>query len=164
MKKWISLLICIFICTFACFAFTGCGSEAAEAEAEKNIEENAANESTAGASGDLDIDLTVMSSTMVYSQVYDMVYNPDNYKGKVVKMAGNFSSYHDDNTGKDYFACIIQDATACCSQGIEFELSGTHVFPDDYPAEGEEFCVQGTFDAYYEDGYIYTVLREAEFI
>lgn len=45
-----------------------------------------------------------------------------------MKMRGMFSSYHDEETGKSYYACIIQDATACCAQGIEFELEGEYTY------------------------------------
>ncbi|MCR5687267.1 MAG: hypothetical protein K6G58_04535 [Lachnospiraceae bacterium] len=108
-----------------------------------------------------DVDLTVLSSTMVYAEVYHMMVSPEDYIGRTVKMAGVFSSYHDYNTGKDYFACIISDATACCSQGIEFELTDDYIYPDDYPEEGGEICVAGVFDTYEDGDYTYCILREA---
>ena len=84
----------------------------------------------------IDIDLTVLSSTMVYSFVYCMVTTPEEYRGMVVKMSGVSASSHNEETGMDYYGCIIQDATACCSQGIEYELQGD--YPEDsynpYPA------------------------------
>ena len=113
------------------------------------------------AAGDIDVDLTVLSSTMVYSEVYNMMYNAPDYVGKVVKMKGLCSVYHDESTDKYYYACIIQDATACCAQGIEFELTEDYRFPDDYPEENEEVCVTGTFDIYYEGQYQYVTLRGA---
>ena len=104
----------------------------------------------------IDIDLTVLSSTMVYSFVYCMVTTPEEYRGMVVKMSGVSASSHNEETGMDYYGCIIQDATACCSQGIEYELQG------EYPEDGEMICVTGTFDTYEEGGYTYCILREAE--
>ncbi len=103
----------------------------------------------------IDIDLTVLSSTMVYSMVYCMVMTPEEYTGMVVRMEGVSTSYHDEETGVDYYGCIIQDATACCSQGIEYELDG------EYPEDGELICVTGTFDTYQEGSYTYCILREA---
>ena len=88
-----------------------------------------------------------MSATMIYSEVYNMVTVPNDYIGKTVKMNGTCSYYHDDKTGKDYYACIIQDATKCCSKGIEFELTNKN-----YPKGGENITVTGTFDVYTEDG------------
>lgn len=109
----------------------------------------------------IDLDLTEMSATMVYSEVLGMVYEPDRYRGKVVKMAGDFSYYLDEQTGNYYFACIVQDATACCAQGIEFSLKGEHSFPEDYPELGDPVTVIGTFDTYEEGGYIYMYLKDA---
>jgi len=109
----------------------------------------------------IDVDLTKLSSTMVYSEVYNMMYNAPDYVGKVVKMRGLYSLYYDEGTGKYYHACIIQDATACCAQGIEFELTEDYRFPEDYPEVNDEVCVTGTFDIYYEGQYQYVTLRGA---
>ena len=107
---------------------------------------------------------STLSSTMVYSEVYNMMAIPEDYIGKTVKMDGIFSSFCDDSTGKYYYACIIMDATACCSQGIEFELEGEHKYPDDYPEVGEQVCVVGTFDTYKEGEYTYCTLRNARML
>ncbi len=109
----------------------------------------------------VDVDLTALSATMVYSEVYHMMIEPDSYVGKTVKMNGMYIRYHDDNTGKDYHACIISDATACCSQGIEFELTDDYAYPDDYPEECEDVCVVGTFATYQEQGSLYCTLKNA---
>lgn len=84
--------------------------------------------------------------------------------GKRVKMGGAFAVYHDEETDNYYYACIIKDATACCSQGIEFDLAGDHKYPDDYPQEGEDVCVVGEFDTYKEGEYTYCTLRNAELV
>ncbi len=115
----------------------------------------------AGPAEGIDVDLTVLSSTMVYSEVYNMMSHPSQYIGKTVKMAGLYAYIHDEPTGNDYFCCIIQDATACCAQGIEFVLTDDYVFPDDYPEEGAEVCVVGEFDTYQEGSYRYFTLRNA---
>ncbi|MCR5004483.1 MAG: hypothetical protein K6A77_01130 [Clostridiales bacterium] len=115
-------------------------------------------------SGAYDVDLTVLSSTMVYSEVYNMLVDPDEYIGKTVKMNGAFSYFHDENADKYYFACIIQDATACCAQGMEFELAGDPTFPDDYPEVGEEITVVGIYDTYQEGELVFCTLRDAEFV
>ena len=112
----------------------------------------------------IDVDLTALSSTMVYSEVYNMMVTPENYVGKTVKMDGIFASYHDESADKYYFACIISDATACCSQGIEFVLTDGYSYPDDYPEEGGDVCVVGVFDTYQEGGYTYCTLRNARLV
>ena len=112
----------------------------------------------------VDVDLTALSSTMVYSEVYNMMASPEQYIGKTVKMDGLFAYYHDEATGNYYFACIIQDATACCAQGIEFVLTEDYVYPDDYPEVDEEICVVGVFDTYQEGDYTYCTLRKAKLV
>ncbi len=112
----------------------------------------------------IDIDLTMLSSTMVYSEVYNMMMTPDDYLGKTVKMNGSFSVYHDEAADVYYFACIIADATACCSQGIEFVLAGDYSYPEDYPELGEEITVTGVFDTYIEGEYQYCTLRNASML
>lgn len=91
-----------------------------------------------------------------------MMTAPSSYLGKSVKMQGPFATYHDEKSDKWYFACIIKDATACCSQGIEFVLAGDKKYPDDYPAKGEEICVTGVFDTYQEGENTYYTLKDAE--
>ena len=113
-------------------------------------------------SADADIDLTQVSSTLVYSEVFNMVNNPEDYIGKVVKMTGVFAVYEDETTGSVYFACISQDATACCSQGIEFVPQGDFTYPDDFPELGTEITVRGTFGTYMEGDQLYVTLYDAE--
>ena len=64
---------------------------------------------------------------------------------------------------KYYFTCIVQDATACCAQGIEFIMTDDYKYPDDYPEDGSEITVVGTFDTYEENGNTYATLRNAVF-
>ncbi|MBQ9278214.1 MAG: hypothetical protein IJ224_06225 [Lachnospiraceae bacterium] len=123
--------------------------------------ENAPKEATV-VPPEIDVDLTKLSSTMVYSEVYNMMVDPDSYLGKTIKMSGAFAVYTDQESGKNYFACIIQDATACCAQGIEFTLDGNYNYPADYPAVDDEITVTGTFSTYEEDGYIYSTLLNAK--
>ncbi len=109
------------------------------------------------------VDLTQLSSTMVYSEVYAMMYEPEEYRGKTVKMRGMFSSFKGES-GQIYNACIVQDATACCAQGLEFELVDGY----DYPESGTQITVIGNFDTYQEESngnyYIYIILRDAKLV
>ncbi len=116
--------------------------------------------------GAVDVDLTQLSSTMVYSEVYAMMVEPEQYVGKTVKMRGLFATQ--EYNGERLYACVVQDATACCAQGLEFETAEKLNYPDDYPEPGSEITVVGTFDSYQEevDGnyYIYLVLKNARFV
>lgn len=120
--------------------------------------------SDSDATDEIDVDLTTLSSTMVYSEVYNMMVSPKDYVGKTVKMNGSFSTYYDEITDAYYFACIIQDATACCAQGIEFVLAGNYSYPNDYPEEDSEICVIGVFDTYKEGDCTYCTLRNAKLV
>lgn len=101
-----------------------------------------------------DVDLTELNSTMVYSEVYNMMATPDKYIGKTVRMSGTMAVSKGDN--QTYYACIIKDATACCSQGIEFVLDYGN-----YPKDGTEITVYGTFTTYKEGKYQYCQLKNA---
>jgi len=93
----------------------------------------------------LDLDLTKLSSTMVYSEVFNMRYEPDGYYGMRVRIAGLFSAYQNPFTGEYYYNCVIPDATACCSQGLQFFPADDMVYPDDFPEQGATITLQGTF-------------------
>ncbi len=140
-----------------------------DAKAEINAE-NTAPETTSEdvsdipeTSGEYDVDLTVLDSTMVYAQVYDMLNNPDEYNGKIIHAEGPFSYFKDEQTGKEYFAVLIQDATACCAQGIEFVLKESHVYPYDYPDIGTNIAITGICDIYKEGNGVFCQLLDAEY-
>ncbi len=149
-KKGICLLIA---CLAAVFTLAGC----ADGDA-------GGHETVIDDTDRTDVDLTALSSTMVFSEVYNMMAAPEDYIGRTVKMAGSYACYHDEMTDNYYYACVISDATACCSQGIEFVLTDDYVYPDDYPEEGDEICVVGTFGTYLDGDYLYCTLRNAELI
>ena len=129
----------------------------------KSESKPAASEPTQSTDG-VDVDLTRLSSTMVYSEVYNMKNAPGDYIGKTIKMTGQFVYYENPDTKAQYFACIIGDAMACCSQGLEFILTGKHTYPDDYPELGSEITVSGTFELYGEGDNRYCRLVDAEMI
>ena len=115
------------------------------------------------------VDLTALSSTMVYAEVFAMMSSPEDYVGKTVKMQGIFSKGQlyaagSLNDGGTVFACVIQDATACCAQGIPFELAGDHTYPQDYPELGDTITVVGTFEIHQQEGMEFCRLRDAEFV
>ena len=140
---------------------TATGGDSGESESEKR---EAAIQDLVGRTEGIDVDLTLLSSTMVYAEVSNMMANPDNYLGKIVKMSGKFATYKDEASGKMYYACLIQDALACCAQGIEFVRRGDYSFPEDYPELDEVISVVGVFDTYEEEGLKYLTLRDAELI
>lgn len=124
------------------------------------LSKNADNRKTEGT---VDYDLTQMSSDMVYATVYQMMATPEEYEGKTFRIEGNFYETYYEVTKKYYFYCVIQDATECCAQGMEFVWEdGTHIYPDEYPKDNDEIIVEGTFETYTEENqYVYCRLSNA---
>ena len=153
MKKT-ALILSLVLCAVS---FVSCGSSFS-AESTELVQTT---ESVPAAEEGIDYDLTTMSSTMIYSTVSNMMLYPDVYEGKMVKLEGNFSVYHDEKADKYLFAAIVPDATACCQQGIEFVLDGDYKYPDDYPEEGQSITIKGKFTTYNEYGFNYAQLQNA---
>ena len=175
MKKIISLIM-LFVMLVSVFA--GCGSAASQVEnkadqtSKKTINdilaESQAKNTTVAPKVDYpkldysaEVDLTNLNSNMVYSTVYSMVNSPEEYKGKTVKAQGTFDVFTDPESGNMFYACVIADATACCSQGIEFSPPADMKYPDDFPKLDSIITVSGVFDTYEEDGYKYCTLRDS---
>lgn len=126
MKKLIYIILSIVLC----LPFTACGKKVVS---------------------DVDYDLTKMSSTMVYSEVANMLANPDDYKGKTVRMVGSSNMTHDNS-----HSCIVYDALGCCTEGIEYLLED-----ENYPDDAEDITVVGTFATYQKGDSKYFVLANA---
>lgn len=148
MKKSISVILVLIMIFSLCSCSSGSKEKAAETVNVTTAEQN------------VDVDLTVLSSTMVYSEVSNMVSNPADYIGKTVKMKGTFAT--DEN--EMYYFCVIADATACCSQGLEFILKGDAQYPQDYPTAGDEISVVGRFESYNEGTETYYHLVESTLV
>ena len=114
----------------------------------------------------VDIDLTAMDSDMVYATVYQMIYaDPEAYVGKTFKAAGTLTVATSSVTNLYYPYVIIKDALACCQQGVEFQWGEKeHTSAEDFPEEGSEIEVIGTFETYREEGdpYLYTRLADTD--
>ena len=125
-------------------------SETKESNATKSS--NKGNETTDKAKDTgVDYDLTTMNSDMVYASVYQLMVDPETYVGKTFKMQGTYYSTFYEPTNKYYHYVIIEDAAACCAQGLEFVWGdGSHVYPDEYPANESKVEVSGTFETYKE--------------
>ncbi len=78
--------------------------------------------------------------------------------GKIVKMTGSF--YANQKEDKTYYSLLIMvDDRA---NGIEFILENSNLkYPDDYPKNGEEITIIGTFDTYKEGENTFCHLKSA---
>lgn len=94
----------------------------------------------------VDYDLTQMNGDMVYAT------DPSIYEGKTFWMEGLYTPIIVEDTGKIYHYCLIQDALACCAQGMEFVSGdGSHTDQSEYPPEDTDIIVEGIFETYREE-------------
>ena len=146
MKRNIMLLLLVLLLTLC-----ACGNDTAGAAAAPD------GSSAAVSPAAVDLDLTQLSSTMVYSEVYNIMTDPEEYVGQTIRMEGQCLSAYYEPTKTTYYSIVVQDATACCAQGIEY------ILPDgqSYPADGGEATVVGRFEAYDEEGTVWYHLVDA---
>lgn len=156
MKKIIAIILALVLA----LSFVACSKNSDKNDNSNSKSTTKATETTTEAKS-VDLDLTQLSSTVVYSEVYNMLITPDDYKGKIIKMKGQFNQYTDDETGKIYNSVIIPDATACCQQGLEFELSDK---TNPNFEQNTEITVVGTFDTYSDGKFLYCYLKNAKII
>ena len=152
MKKLVSILtlLCFLLMTAA-----GCAKNDA-AVADAGI--SGARGGLSNADKNVDIDLTMLSSTIVYAEVNSIMTTPDDYIGKTIKMKGPYNASFYDATNLYYHYVIVEDAAACCVQGLEFKWKGEHLYPEDYPQEDSKIEVTGVFSSYEELGKTYYYL------
>ena len=130
MKKTLALIL---VFALAVALFTGCKGEDSSGDGSNvSIKEIP------------DVDLTQLSNTMVYAEVNNIMTNPDKYVGRTIKMSGPYQSDYYEEAGTNYHFILIEDAAACCTQGLPFVWNGEHA-PDDYPEVGTKIETSGVF-------------------
>ena len=151
MKRLFSIILIVLIV----LSVSACKGE------EKSTENTKDTETVSTVSEDkIDYDISTLSTTMAYSQVSEMINNSSKYLGKKVKIKGAFLV--EETEQRNYYACHIKDATACCSVGFEFVLKDTSKsYPTDYPSVNDEITVEGIFHSYKEGENTYYELRDA---
>lgn len=93
---------------------------------------------------------------MVYATVFDIVSQPDSYIGKTIRMEGIYNEFTDPDSNITHKDCIVQDATQCCAQGIEFLTDDTGFTPE------QKITVVGRFGKYDNNGTPYYALLNAK--
>ena len=145
--------------------------ESTKEDTQKNVQQNTDTQTPESVQGSVnapeasvDVDLSVMDSDMIYATVYQMMSDPEQYVGKTFRIEGKFYVTYDEMTKNQYYYCVIKDATECCAQGLEFVWGdGSHIYPDEYPTDGTEVIVDGTFELYMENDSRYCRLANADF-
>ena len=129
MKKNLTILVCLCL---LCALAAGCSGKSAD-------------------TGDF-IDLTALSDTLRIAELTNITQSPARYEGKTIRLGGVYQANYYELTEKYYHFILVQDAAACCAQGLEFEWSGEHAYPDDYPEEGAAIELTGVFEGFEELG------------
>ena len=145
--------------------------ESTKEDTQKNDQQNTDTQTPESVQGSVnapeasvDVDLSVMDSDMIYATVYQMMSDPEQYVGKTFRIEGKFYVTYDEMTKNQYYYCVIKDATECCAQELEFVWGdGSHIYPDEYPTDGTEVIVDGTFELYMENDSRYCRLANADF-
>lgn len=145
--------------------------ESTKEDTQKNDQQNTDTQTPESVQGSVnapeasvDVDLSVMDSDMIYATVYQMMSDPEQYVGKTFRIEGKFYVTYDEMTKNQYYYCVIKDATECCAQGLEFVWGdGSHIYLDEYPTDGTEVVVDGTFELYMENDSRYCRLANADF-
>ena len=109
----------------------------------------------------VDYDLSNMNYNMLSSVTFDMLIDPDKYKDKTVKMAGQF--YSEIYEEQRYYTIIVWDATQCCPAGMDFIPPENMIFPESFPEEESQITVTGILRENPDDGNLLFYANTVEF-
>lgn len=134
-------LLAIFSLFGALLLLTACGGNA-DATTPTKLSLSGVSESAA----EVDVDLTQISETVRFAEIYNMILDPETYEGKTVRLSGEFREFPFMEDGSSYYAVVVQDAGACCIQGLEVVLEEGSTAS--YPENGSMVTVDGVFETY----------------
>ena len=153
MKKKLFVLLSLL---GAFFLLTGCGENAEEKTPTKL--------SLSGVSqnSEVDVDLTQISETVRFAEIYNMIIDPETDEGKTARTTGEFRKFPAmEEGGSSYYSIVVQDAGACCIQGLEVILEEGSTAS--YPESGSMVTVDGVFETYQLNTVTLCRLRVQEF-
>ncbi len=114
----------------------------------------------------IDIDLTGFSPNMLYAEVSNMGLSPEDYKGKIIRLTGEFAHFPKDvdengnpTSTEEIFVCMISDAMACCASGIEFIPEKESSFWASPPEVGSKITITGLCDIFLDESGWFTVIQ-----
>ena len=114
----------------------------------------------------VDYDLSGMNFTMISSFFFQMLVDSETYENKTFKIKGNFQTFEneEDPTALPYFSVIMNDATMCCQEGIDFVWEGNHNWPEDYPEQDQEITIVGKYIVTETDGFTYNYILASDIL
>lgn len=157
-KRLLSIILTVALCALLC----ACGEPPTDPGTAIDPADNEQQGTSQQNGGEPKVvDMSQLSSTMVYAELYSILSAPQDYIGATIIIKGAFTAYENSFTDVVYYSCIVTDAAACCSLGLEFVTALPLVYPDDYPAIGTEITVKGTFEMYAENGSYYCRIADS---
>ena len=123
-------------------------------------------ESPAPVATKIDYDLSNYNFTMISSFFFQMLIEPETYENKTFKIKGKFQTFdnEEDPTALPYFSVIMNDATMCCQEGIDFVWQGDHNWPADYPDQDQEITIIGKYIVTETDGMTYNYILASDIL
>ncbi|MGN0730193.1 hypothetical protein [Treponema sp.] len=105
----------------------------------------------------VDFDLSKMNPDMAYAFLFQLMLDSESYSGKTIRMNGTYELLPGREKPNKY--CIVTDMSACCVQGLEFEIAGQQ----EYSLEpGQKITISGVYTLYPSvspDGMEYTAMK-----
>ena len=123
-------------------------------------------ESPAPVTTKVDYDLSDYNFTMISSFFFQMLIEPETYENKTFKIKGKFQTFdnEEDPSALPYFSVIMNDATMCCQEGIDFVWQGDHKWPADYPEQDQEITIIGKYIVTETDGITYNYILASDIL
>ena len=114
----------------------------------------------------VDYDLSDYNFTMISSFFFQMLIEPETYENKTFKIKGKFQTFdnEEDPSALPYFSVIMNDATMCCQEGIDFVWQGDHKWPADYPEQDQEITIIGKYIVTETDGITYNYILASDIL
>ena len=118
------------------------------------------------ATAKIDYDLSNYNFTMISSFFFQMLIEPETYENKTFKIKGKFQSFEneEDPAALPYFSVIMNDATMCCQEGIDFIWEGNHNWPADYPQQDQVITIVGKYIVTETDGFTYNYILASDIL
>lgn len=105
-----------------------------------------------------DIDLTGLSYPMVYAQVYDIAVAPTKHVGKTLRIQGLYVGAEYPELGEAVHSILVADEAGCCGVGLEFTVTGSPAWPEDYPPNYSPIALTGVLGTITAGEAVYALL------
>ena len=105
-----------------------------------------------------DIDLQGLGYPMAYAQVYDIARDPCQHVGKTMRIEGMYYGAEYQELGEVVHSILVADSAGCCEVGLEFMVTGSPVWPEEYPPNFSRISLTGVLGTITAGEGIYALL------